>query len=263
MKLLYVTTFNKKLYNLSGKNLIKTFLEKTKFGKMLVCYEDMEFESDSDRILSYNINQSNYFNKWLKDNENNIPELYGGKAKNKDPRFLEDKKKGQHWARFRASKYFRKIVALNYFLEKYQNEYDFVILIDSDCILKKNIDENLINNVFKDNSSMIYFWGRYRRKKINRGPETGFTVYSKINNGYKFAKIICDCFGSGDFLRYEYWDDGYVIGRLICENKNKFKFKDLITTGVVTTRVMELPSPFFDYVHHFKNLHKFDLDNVS
>ena len=123
---------------------------------MLVCYEDMEFKNNSDRIISYNLKESKYFNKWLKDNENNIPELFGGKAKNDDPRFLKDKKKGQHWARFRASKYFRKIVALNYFLENYKDEYDFSILIDSDCIFKKNINENLINNVFKDNSSMIF-----------------------------------------------------------------------------------------------------------
>lgn len=257
MKLLYVTTFNKNLYDQTGKNLIKTFLENTQFGDMLVCYEDMKFKNDSDRIISYNINESKYFNKWLKDNENNIPEYFGGKAKDDDERFLLDKKKGQPWARFRASKYFRKVTALNHFLENYSDKYDHFILIDSDCILKKNIDEKLIYDVFNDGSSMCFFWGRYRRKKINRGPETGFTIYSKKNRGYEFAKVICDCFASGDFLRHEYWDDGFVIGRLIMENKEKFKLKDFITTGVVTTRVMELPSPFLEYVHHFKNRHKY------
>ena len=48
---------------------------------MLVCYENIELKIDSDRIIPYNINESKYFNKWLKDNENNIPEYFGGKAK--------------------------------------------------------------------------------------------------------------------------------------------------------------------------------------
>ena len=33
-----------------------------------------------------------------------------------------------------------------------------------------------------------------------------------------FANIICECFKSQDFLRFQYWDDGYVIGQLINEN---------------------------------------------
>ena len=72
MKLLYITTFNKNLYEQTGKNLIKTFLNNTEFGDMLVCYENMEFKNDSNRIISYNINESKYFKKWVKDNENNI-----------------------------------------------------------------------------------------------------------------------------------------------------------------------------------------------
>ena len=258
MKILYATTFNKRLYDLTGKNLISSFLEKTKNCHLLVCYEDMKFESESDRIMTYDINDSVYFTKWIEDNQNNIPEFYGGLAKDEDPRFVLDKKKGQSWARFRASRYFRKVSALKIALDNYCDDYDLIFLIDSDCIFKKNIDNEKIEELFNDNVSMFYFWGKYR-KKINRGPESGFTGYMKKNGGFEFANIICDCFSSGKFLNYEYWDDGFVIGKLINENLNNFKFNDLVgRSNRRTTRVMEIDyNPLFEYIHHFKNTHQY------
>ena len=38
--------------------------------------------------LKYSTSESLLFRKWLKDNENNIPEYFGGKAKDDDKRFL-------------------------------------------------------------------------------------------------------------------------------------------------------------------------------
>ena len=72
MKILYVTTFNQRLYDLTGKNLISTFLEMTSVDDNLekvdlfVCHEEMEFHSDSDRILTFDINESSYFTNWIK-----------------------------------------------------------------------------------------------------------------------------------------------------------------------------------------------------
>jgi hypothetical protein len=38
-------------------------------------------------------------------------------------------KKGQTWAKFRASRYFRKIVALNYALTNFSEKYDYIFII--------------------------------------------------------------------------------------------------------------------------------------
>jgi hypothetical protein len=261
MNILYVTTFNKRLYNITGKNLIESFLNNNIDAKLLVCYENMDFDHESNKILKYDITNDEYLKKWLENNKYNIPKYYDGLAEDNDPRFIEDKKKGQSWARFRASGYFRKIVALNYALNNYSDQNDIIFTIDSDCIFKKYIDKNIINKLFENETSMIYYWGEYRRKRINRGPESGFIGYSKNNKGYEFAKIICECFISQDFLTYEYWDDGYVIGKLILENENNFNLKDLVETRKEkTTRVMELPNILLDYIHHFKNIHKHSKD---
>ena len=69
---------------MTGKNLVTSFLQNTEDCNLLVCYEDIEFNDNSDRIFSYKINNSEYLKKWLEDNKNNIPEFYGGTAKNND-----------------------------------------------------------------------------------------------------------------------------------------------------------------------------------
>ena len=265
MNTLYVTTFNEKLYNMSGKDLIKSFTKYIDNADMLVCYEDFEFKSEYNNILSYNLKNDEYMNTWLNKYKDIIPKFYGGNAEDDSDIFKDNNidywggKKGQSWAKFRASRYFRKVVALNYALINFSEKYDYIFVIDSDCIFKKSITNLKIEELFKDSTSMIYFWSKFR-EKINRGPETGFTGYSKKNNGFNFAKIICDCFSSGKFLDYTYWDDGYVIGQVINEYKNdkEFVLEDLVRDiSSKTTRVMDIKNqPLFDYVHHFKNKHK-------
>lgn len=258
MHILYVTTFNKKLYELSGKQLIDSFINNNISSNILVCYEGFEFESNSENILKYNIECDPFLKTWMSNNINVIPKIYGGIAQDDHHIFLEDQKKGQGWARYRSAGYFRKIVALNYAINTYQENYDIICVIDSDCIFKTHITEDIFNKVFDDDTQMFFYWSNYR-KKLNRGPETGFTGYSKKNGGYEFAKLICNCFITQDFLRFEYWDDGFVIGQLINENKNKFKLKDIVAdTKKCTTRVMEIKNNiFFDYIYHCKNKHDF------
>ena len=263
MKILYITTFNEKLYNISGKDLIKTFISNINNADMLVCYEDFEFISDNNNIISYNLKNDDYMNTWLNNNIKIIPKFYGGNAEDDSDVFKDTNidywagTKGQSWANYRASRYFRKIVSLNYALTNFSEKYDYIFVIDCDCIFKTAINNDLIEQLFDNKTSMIYFWSKFR-EHIKRGPETGFTGYSKINNGFNFAKIICDCFSSGKFLDYTYWDDGYVIGQVINEYKNKYILKDLVGhSNAKTTRVMEIKDQLlFEYVHHFKNKHK-------
>ena len=265
MEILYVTTFNEKLYNMTGKDLITSFIKYINNADMLVCYEDFEFKSEYNNIISYDLKNDEYMNTWLNKHKDKIPKFYGGNAEDDSEIFIDKNidywagKKGQSWANYRASRYFRKIVSLNYAITNFSEKYDYIFVIDSDCIFKSAIKHTVINDLFSNSTSMIYFWSKFR-ESINRGPETGFTGYSKANNGFNFAKIICECFSSGKFLNYTYWDDGYVIGQVINEYKNNkhFILKDLVgDIPSKTTRVMELKNqPLFDYVHHFKNKHK-------
>jgi hypothetical protein len=260
--ILFITTFNKDMYEKSGINLIKSFLLNTDMS-LLVCFEGFDFIKHSkqdniydERLIIYDILNDKYLKLWSKNNIDVIPVIFGGNAPENHPIFIEDKNKGQYWSRYRTAGYFRKIASLNYALTNFSEKFDIMCVIDSDCIIKTKFNSSDIKNAFTNGESMCFYWGKYR-KKINRGPETGFTAYCRKNNGYLFAELICKSFITQDFRRFEYWDDGYVIGQLINENINKFKFNDLVGfTKDKTTRVMENPNNiFFKFLHHYKNTH--------
>lgn len=159
-------------------------------------------------------------------------------------------------------------------LETYSEQYDIIYIIDSDCIFKTDIPVSITSELFQPSTGMIYFWGKFRRN-ISRGPETGFTGYCKQTGGFSIARLVCDCFETGKFKQYKYWDDGYVIGQVIDEyNSGKLPksftqsgslnistLKDLVSESQhKTTRVMEIPTNIlFPYIHHFKNSHKTSL----
>lgn len=266
MKILYVTTFNEKLYNLSGSSLVDSFLNNNVLGDFLVCYENMDFHSNNEKIIPYNISTNAFLGKWLDKHKNIIPKFYNGTAEDNSEIFNDptlssgDTGRGQYWARFRASRYFRKVAALHYAINTYSNDYDYIFVIDSDCLFLENLNKDLIDSLFCNNVGMIYFWGKYR-KSINRGPESGFIGYCKKNNGYEFGKLICNYFESDKFLDYDFWDDGYIIGKVINEHQSKFKLFDLVKdSNKRTTRVMDIPeNKLFKYVKHFKNRHQTSL----
>ena len=292
-KILYVTTFNDVLYNKSGETLIKSMINNLSHGDVLVCYEDFNFDDrlttlGADRsgitFLTQDLSDNEYLQNWLAKHHDIIPQCYGGGAADDSDIFRPGSpdfwnKEGQVWAKHRASRYFRKIAALHHAISTYHDAYDIIYLIDSDCIIKKTIPLELDTTLFLGDVSMVYFWGKFR-KHIGRGPETGFTGYCKKHGGFDFAKIICDQYLTGEFLNYKYWDDGYVVGQIILQYEKKkasrivglvgnggddtdilepfpYKFEDLVKSlSHKTTRVMELPSLMFKYVHHFKNKHK-------
>jgi hypothetical protein len=278
LKVLYITTFNDVLYKKSGKSLIETYCKYITNGDLLVCFEDFEFEppvntdiNSHGQIYTHNLEENEFMNTWITQHKNIIPKCYGGNADDNDDIFKDTTpdfwdKNGQTWANLRASRYFRKIVALHYALEQYSDEYDIMYVIDCDCIFKTDIPLTITNELFNNNIGMIYFWGKFRRQ-ISRGPETGFTGYCKQTGGFDFARQICDCFEFGSFKQYKYWDDGYVIGQIINEYNNQssdkktYQLKDLVSSSESnTTRVMEIPNNIlFPYVHHFKNSHKMSI----
>lgn len=273
MKILFVSTFNEDLYKCSGKDLIRSFHQYQQDGDLLICYEDFNFSDTSDRVLTYDLQHDLYMNTWLQEHQDKIPKKYGGQAEDSSPYFHDNTKdywggqSGQYWANYRASRYFRKIVSLNYALTNFSEKYDYIFVIDCDCIFKKNISPELILSLFDNQISMIYFWSQFR-KKINRGPETGFTGYSKEHSGFQFAQIICDYFSQGDFLKCQYWDDGYVIGQIInkYQKNSSYHLKDIVgSLQSKTTRVMDIKDqPLFDYVKHFKNKNANNLNlNIS
>jgi len=86
MSILYVTSFAQDMYEDTGQRLVKSFLKRQMEAgqKLLICYEDFEYDlqakSDSDRILTYPLHESEYLRNWLTENADVIPDYLGGTA---------------------------------------------------------------------------------------------------------------------------------------------------------------------------------------
>ena len=119
---LYVTSFTPDLYARTGRQLVQSFLRSDSDGKLLVCHEG-RFEENlpcaPQKVMSYDLDKSDFLTAWLAANEDIIPVSLGGTApacQCEEP----DNPWGRHrthcvsqWFNKNASRWFRKIVALD------------------------------------------------------------------------------------------------------------------------------------------------------
>lgn len=241
-KILCVTSFNQKIFDLSGKGMIKSFIETKQLGTMLVCNEGFEYKTEQNNIISYQLDKYEYLNNWIDNNVAFIPTTLGGNA---------DPLKMSYWNK-NASRWFRKIASLHYAVKTYGSKYDYLIWIDSDIEFKKSIPMKVHIEALNKNG-MFYFYGDTRSKK-NYGYETGLLGFNLNNGGIKLLDKCFDLYDSGSYRKYERWDDGYIF-RMMNEKKNKkkIKTKDL---GISNEHdVLNNESIYHIYLKHNKGIH--------
>jgi hypothetical protein len=73
----------------------------------------------------------------------------------------------------------------------------------------------------------LFFHLGTHRKRIGTGIESGFIGFSNDNKGFDFLQIVIDSFTSGDYRKYDRWDDGYVF-RKIWEEHPEIPSKDVV-----------------------------------
>ena len=85
--IIFVTTFTKKIFDVSGKKLLQSyekFVEYDKDIKLNVYTEGFTLPNNfRNDINVYKIEDSNYLEKWLSKNKDIIPEKYGGQCTKK------------------------------------------------------------------------------------------------------------------------------------------------------------------------------------
>jgi len=172
--ILYVTSFNKKLYEATGKDMLESFVYVKTEGEILVTYEDDITIPKHRKFIPYNLDTDDFLNNWLEENKDVIPKSIGGNFEGSMSKYNA-----------RASKWFRKIAALNKALE-YKDRYEAIVFVDSDTTFKNKITEEYVLSVF-DNSAMFYHLGQYR-KHIDAGIESGFIGFHMKNGGDEFLR---------------------------------------------------------------------------
>lgn len=256
-EILFVTSFSKDLYEISAKNMLRSYVYTRNNFNFLVCYENfggnahfINYYRHCNNIVFYDLTNNLFLKNWLKKYSHYIPEYLGGKL-NKENEPLYSKIMDSKWNR-KTSRWFRKIASLNYALDTYGYKYNYIIWIDCDTVFRKYIEPSIIIDVMNE-YGMFYYFGK-TRKKVDAGYETGLVGFNKRYNGFRLLKQWID-FYNDLFLSYKRWDDGYIL-RVINENNqksNSIKTRDLATANLED--VINTDKLFSKYIRHNKGIH--------
>jgi hypothetical protein len=245
-QILYVTSFAEDMYNASGKNLIKSFINTNQNGNLLICYENFNYICNNEKIFGYDLFKNDFLQNWLYKYKHIIPNFLGGTATEiNNPKVFDS-------ANRKASRWFRKIAALHYALNTYKTKYDYIIWIDSDCEFRIQIPIQLIINNL--NLYDFFFYLGKKRFDKNKGIEAGFLGFNINKNGSVYLNKVFDYFTSGDFIKEIRWDDGYIFRKILQYNHVQFNYNDLVKSSNKIS-VME-EGPFANYIIHNKGFHK-------
>lgn len=252
---LYVTSFAKDMYDISGKALIETFVKNNPNNFMLVCYENMNFECESDNILKFDLKDSTYLCKWIIRYADDIPVEFGGLATEYNNPMLF-----KNYFNKSASRWFRKIVSLEYAIKTLGRYFDNVIWIDADCYSIRHIPDVIVDKIF-GNFDVIYHLGK-KRIANDLGVESGIIGF-KRGAGYDFLLEVSNKYRYGSFMKYSRWDDGYIFRESVfeCAKKNLMSIKktnclDLVINLRDSDRNEVIPyGPFRFFFIHEKGKH--------
>jgi hypothetical protein len=260
-EILFVTSSTKKMYDFSGKDLINSFI---KHQKDDIVYYTENFMLPKDiikykQIIERNIENDYYLISWLKKFSSYIPIQFGGqydytKDDNAYDNFLTPTKT-KDW-NYKCSLWFRKIVALYNSSIYLGKKYKYIIWIDNDCKILKNINIDIITNLF-NNKEVFYFMGN-KRKEIDFGIESGFIGFKKKNNKFQIIEEIYNYYFNGNFLNHKRWDDGYIL-KFIFNNDDIYND---VSKNSNKINVIE-NEKIIDYIFHNKGEHwKNDIDYI-
>lgn len=250
--ILYLTSFNRKIFENSGRRLLSSFVKYEIKTPILVCYEDSDFDFPHITktsfpplvLLTYNLDTDEYLKSWEIQNRHLIPKEYGGQADRKTKPYVYSM-----W-NYRMSKWFRKVVSLKYATTL--TGYKYLVWIDSDAYLIKHLPDELIRKQLDvENVIMFYYLGKERRGR-DYGIESGFL-------GFKSPFVIIEKMVeiyNGRFWKYKRWDDGYILKKAveIIEKEKGQQYRMLDIAGKEHD-VINNPNPFYNYVRHEKGKH--------
>lgn len=249
-KILFVTSFNKKIFDFTGINLIQSFIYNNDDDNiyLLATCEDFTFDIENKNLIKLSV-MTEFLTKILKENEDVIPICYGGKATIiNNPKLFNNKQKYN----FQASRWFKKLAALEIAYTKFKDDYEYIIWIDSDCLFLNKFNYDILINPLKNNT-IGYFYGPLRAHK-NHGIETGLVFFHKksffiINKWYSLLI-------NKKFIEVERWDDGYLLKYLLIDNK----IKDTILSIDFAKDLAKLNpmdyGPYTNIIKHMKGIHQ-------
>lgn len=247
----YLTSFSRKLYETTGKNLVKSYGQcQIKLGE-----PNWLLQYSEDDGVGRPINPE-YLSWYLNTFKHLIPPNLGGTAKGcicgvkpGKATFKVVHEPGCHntlWNR-NAYRWFHKVVALKTYIDglNSSNTPDYLVWLDCDCYFKQHLPNQVIADLC-DKYDICYLKGT-KREAI----ESGILIFNLKEDG---ASIIIQWFWRYQkqfFLADNRWDDGYQLTKVV--ESTLFLCKDLVAGKPVSRPADDCP--LTPYIGHDKGTH--------
>lgn len=255
--IIWVTSFNEILYNVTGKAMLESFYKTQSEGRMWINYDgDKEYVNPYFHIHEsgnlYALDNNPILQRFIQDNKHIIPEKLGGLAKpcscSSNPEAKKEKyhKPKCHYTYFNRNllRWFKVYVGLNEARKLYPDA--IIIRVDSDCVFKKQITEKWIKEIL-ENNNILYFKGK------REYTETGITVYNfTLPETHEFFDNLMQYYINGDFRYKIRWDDCFAFD--LIRQTYHIKYKDLAKK--MTGHNDVIPNSILGkYIDHNKGTH--------
>ncbi len=255
IKSLFVTTFNQKLYNATGKQMLQSFISTKSEGRFFIAHENIDFGDSflgvvsTGKLILQDTQKDSLYWEWHKKFKNYIPPAYGGDKL--DWSEYNDYKQRDY--NYQTGRWFWKIIGIKRALELQEiDEKTLITFVDSDCRFIQKVKYDHIKQILTE-VDFVYHYGKFR-KLHDKGFESGLYSIRGKSNASLIADWLYEKYISGDFLKMRRWDDGYVMSKILDELPN-IKSKDLAwKIREQTSRVCD-HSIFANYILHSKGIH--------
>ena len=255
--ILYFTTLNKSLFDISGYQMINSFKQFCKYDHLVVFYEELKpFECDQENITILCVKNAPEYNNWFKSNLDIIPKQFGGSAENTDKRLSIGH--AVKW-NIKACKWFWKIVACMKILELVRTSnktesFSHIVMIDCDTEFLTTLNDSFWNKILPVDTHCGYHLGPYRSNASVHhcsGVESGILVFNNSITGYELVQCIINKFIDGSFRSEIRWDDGYIIRKVVEHRSDCYDFSNECNKSNVIAH-----GPFKNRIIHHKGTHR-------
>lgn len=244
----YVTSFSKKLYETTGKNLVKSYAKfQVKLGEPNWLLQYSEDDSANRPI------NPEYLNWYLQTFKHLIPPNLGGTASPRCGCREEKHKPGCHntlWNR-NAYRWFHKVAAIKTWLDSLNssNTPDYMVWLDCDCYFKQHLPNSVIEDLCAG-FDCCYLKGT-KREAIESGILIFNMRHTENHYGSDVIQSWFNWYKLSWFLKEHRWDDGYILTQVI--KKGGWDGADLVAGKAIGRPADDCP--LTPYIGHNKGTH--------
>ena len=256
MKVLWVTTFGKDMWEPSARHLVDSFIATKSENGLLAFPEGMDV-SPRENVDYHRIDNDPFLRDFLRNHSAHIPRHLGGTAKSPECRcrrgpFGPHDKRHKlpcigYWFCKNAFRWLRKVVALKRTVEKVGTEFDILMWVDSDCFFTQQTTADVVASWFPPKCGCIYM--KSKRQHI----ETGVVGYHLHHGGRKVIEAMAFRYATGLFRGDQRWDDCAQLGAAL-KTLGDVRSVDVATSVGERSTVVQF-TPMGAYLTHDKGRH--------